>query len=145
LWNDAVQAVAVGAQALVVFAGGAFALYQYRQGQRQQHARWLVELSDRFYRDEAHRRVRGKLSDRDEPVAVDELFNDSEVTDYLNFFELIAHLVLDKQLRWKDVEVMFDWWLNDIRLYPNLKESLGKRPEGYGFEKLKELLRVHDG
>jgi hypothetical protein len=60
-------------------------------------------------------------------------------TDYLNFFELIAFLIVKKQMDSKDVKQIFDYYIerfNEIKQSAAVMEYLGK----YGFENLRNLL-----
>ena len=60
-------------------------------------------------------------------------------TDYLNFFELVAYLASERQIKSKDVLVLFDYYLDCLSKHDLVMDEVEKKQES--FEQLKELLK----
>lgn len=65
---------------------------------------------------------------------------DSEFTDYLNFFEPVAVLTESKRLNRKDVEDSFGYYLNCLENLERVREYINNEEKGY--EQLKDFLRT---
>jgi hypothetical protein len=134
-------AAVIGAVAGLILALSALpALYQYRINYRAQRARWISDLSRRFYEGDGFKEIRRLVepSEKSEFLAAIDEDPDLEQkwTDYLNFFELIAYLEDIGELNDRDVDAMFRYWLDALSKYHdylqlyhygNLVELLKKR------------------
>ena len=129
---------------LAVVAGG-FALYTFWRNQKVRRAEWLASLYERFYLNEGFKRTRALLDyASDERTQLLEcLVTDPEnasalepLVDYLNFFEFVASLWKLGQLKTKEVEMMFEYYIRDLAKKPEVMGFIGKE----GFEKLQELI-----
>lgn len=57
-------------------------------------------------------------------------------TDYLNFFEYVAFLKKSKQLRNRDVEALFDYYLKCLKRHDRVRTYI----DNNGYEHLSHLL-----
>ncbi|MBX2924267.1 MAG: hypothetical protein KF746_18850 [Chitinophagaceae bacterium] len=129
--------------AKVVAATGVFiAALNYRQQTRTKRAEWLKALFEKFYEKEEFKEVRrwiesGEINNK---INLDATVSEEEekVADYLNFFEFIATLEVDKQLKLADVKNLFEYYLNKIK--HSEKCMTWVHNYDYGFEKLRNLL-----
>ena len=128
----------VGAVAAVVLALSVVAAFmQYTRGLKVQRAQWLVDLFGRFYERGAYQEVRGLIEGSEKgqllSAANDDPDLEQKLTDYLNFFELVAYLEGIGELKRQDVDAMFKYWIDNLgTLQPYLKK--------YDYENLVQLL-----
>jgi len=125
--------------AFMTAAGAGWALWQYLRNSARDRARWLFDLFQRFYERPALRSTWELVDwgstdfitegrDRERLLALDE---------FLNFFELVAHLRRRRLLRKDEVKSMFDYPLKRIAGNAELVVYL----RAYGYEQLDDLLR----
>lgn len=135
------QVVALTAAAITVFTF-------WRNGTLRR-AEWLSELHGKFYEENTYKRVRLILDYRPEPdytrlrVSVSPKGGDNELAegfvDYLNFFEFIATLLKLRQLSFREIDMMFDYYIDNLRGHQD--DFVMEFVREHGFENLKELIR----
>jgi hypothetical protein len=94
---------------LMAAAGVLLAVRIYRRKSALERATWLSHLYSKFYEAPDLKRIRKVLDDNpSDAPEVEELVRteDSDLTDYLNFFEFMAYLEGSRQLSEKDVEAL---------------------------------------
>lgn len=137
---------------LAAVLGGSLALKDYRARAVAEKSKWLLQLYEKMFEEGQFKEVRRKLDydDTDEIKALIkadlegiEFTSDQQVkfdnfTDYLNFFELIAHLRDIGQLTSEDMSATFDYYLKLLirKKNPEIRQYLRKE----GFENLDRLL-----
>jgi hypothetical protein len=145
-----------GCATLIVSGTAIFAgiqgLQEYRAKLAADKAKWLFQLYEKLFENGQYKSVRRKL-DYDDTSELKALIDKDknnqefepaervtfdEFTDYLNFFEMIAHLKEAHQLTSADVRATFDYYLRLFtrRRNPEIREYLKKE----GFESLDKLL-----
>ncbi len=128
----------VGAYAAATFAA-LLSWWQYRKNSARERARWLIDLFHRFYEEPIFKEMRIAV-DWGETAFV-RAENDKsllgKLDDYLNFFELVAHLQDRKGLKPEEVKAMFDYPLRAIAQDKDVLPYLRK----YGYEQLDALLK----
>ena len=141
---------------LAAVLGGSLALRDYRARSVAEKAKWLLQLYEKMFEEGQFKEVRRKLDydDSDEIKALIkadldgiEFTSDQQVkfdnfTDYLNFFELIAHLRDIGQLTSEDISATFDYYLRLLtrQKNPEIRQYLSKE----GFENLDRLLTEYE-
>lgn len=140
---------------LAALYAGVQAVREYRARARLERGRWMTELFHKFYEGKGgYRLIRQKIDYDDlqdvfalirKDVSGDtfsqeekDLFD--QFTDYLNFFEYVAYLVGEEQLKASsDVGTMFQYYLTRMA---RIKESnrLSEYIKDNGFERLQKLL-----
>lgn len=127
--------------ALAASAGALGALRIYRQKAALDRAKWLSSLYSRFYEAPDLKRIR-KTLDENLPNApqIVELVQaeDADLTDYLNFFELMAYLESCGQLRLRDIAALFDYYLRLLSKHKDVRKYVQEDRNGYGY--LKKLM-----
>lgn len=130
---------------LLAAVAAGLALYAFWTNLKVRRAEWLASLYERFYLNEDFKRTRALLDyDSDERTKLLEcLRTDPEnakalepLVDYLNFFEFVASLWKLGQLKTKEVEMMFEYYIRDVAKKPEVMDFIRKE----GFEKLQELI-----
>ncbi len=131
---------------LLAAGAGGFALYTFWRNQKVRRAEWLASLYERFYLNPEFRKTRALL-DYDSAERTDllrSLETDPEnwsalepLVDYLNFFEFVASLWKLRQLKIKEVEMMFEYYIRNLAEKPEIVRFI----EREGFERLRELIR----
>lgn len=115
----------------------------YRKNSVVERAKWLERLYQKFFEDEQLKDVRNTIDcDAGDEVAnakIREFVTNqsAEFTDYLNFFEFVAILEKNKQLKQDEVEDLFGYYLRCLYDNPEIKAYVND--PGKGFEKLSEL------
>ncbi|HEY8184724.1 MAG TPA: hypothetical protein VIF64_01575 [Pyrinomonadaceae bacterium] len=141
-WKDFLETIYYGAAtvaALGTLIAGVFALRVYRSNSRLERARWASELYKSFYQEGKLKDIRDKLdcaagSDNVNKLVIEE---DSEFTDYLNFFEYIAFLKNSKQLHESEVQDLFGYYLSCLRRHASVQAYILNSENGYeGLAKL---------
>lgn len=153
--------VAISATAIVAAAQG---LHEFRGKMSQERlaadrdkAMWLFQLYEKLFEQDQYKDIRRQIDNEDTAeikrlIAKDrkkEAFERFEAiyfdkfTDYLNFFEMVAHLKEAGQLTEPDVRATFDYYLNLLtkQRNPEIREYLKKE----GFESLDKLLLGYEG
>lgn len=148
---------AIGTVVGLITAGLAYRTY-YRQA-RLERLKWLQQLYDSFYNSERYKPVR-QIIDFDDMAEVLSLLQKSDYecrqlpekqrnlldqfTDYLNFFEWIAFLEWKRQLNFKDIDVMFNYYLKRVVEIDNKHENqISKYMSSSGYEQFRRLLVKH--
>ena len=114
-------------------------LLQYRKNSKQARIRWLLELHQRFYSEPPLAEIRilieeGKTDFVREEQNLSLLAN---LDSYLNFFEFVGYLHLQKELDITEIKAMFDYPLQSIAKNGDVLNYVWK----YGYEWLRELLK----
>jgi len=109
------------------------ALYVYRKNSRLERARWASELYKDFYSQGNLKETRDKLDCPANSDVVNQLVIDqeSEFTDYLNFFEYIVFLKNSKQLQDSEVEILFGYYLDCLKRHAVLRDYILDPKNGY--------------
>jgi hypothetical protein len=125
---------------LVGIVSAILALRTYTTNSKRERAKLAVQLFEKFYEGERYKKVREALDCLTDEPGVKELVKrePSEFTDYLNFFEFVAHLAAEKQLSRSDVLTLFDYYLRCMKRHRCVMNYLNEREKG--FEQLNELL-----
>jgi len=126
---------------LMATVGAVVAVLTYYRNSMVERARWLSSLYSKFYEAPDLKRIR-KALDENAPnsPAVQDLVReeDSDFTDYLNFFEFMAYLEARGQLKKRDVAALFDYYLRVLSRHKDVREYVRNDRNGYGY--LKKLL-----
>jgi hypothetical protein len=116
-------------------------IYVYSRNSRLERAKWLERLYQRFYENTSLKEMREIIdcTDDDGLARVRELVErqPAEFTDYLNFFEFVAILESNGQLRLDEVKDLFSYYLKCLHSNTDVREYIGD-PDN-GFEKLDSL------
>ena len=117
-----------------------FAARTYWRSQRLEESKFLVQLFENFYESESYKTVREILDCASETAALQGLVTEEfpHFTDYLNFFEMVAILIRQQQLRPGNVISLFDYYLRCLRRNPAVYAYI--KNESNGFEELSKLL-----
>jgi hypothetical protein len=119
------------------------ALLNYRNQVRIKRAELAKSLYEKFFENNIYKEVRvwldyghlhARLTAEDEQQRE---INEEKFTDFLNFFEFISVLYTSRQLTFKLVYEVFDYYLKKIKTDADCKDWI----ERYSFEKLKILLK----
>ena len=131
---------------ILAFIAGAWSVIQatrsYRINTRLEEARWTVRMYEKFYEQPDLKKTREALDCEANAESVRTLVQDesSQLTDYLNFFELLAILHNSKQMRVSAIEAMFGYYLDCIQRQASLSSYIRNSSES-GFEQLDGYLR----
>jgi hypothetical protein len=123
---------------LMAAAGVLLAVRIYRRKSALERATWLSHLYSEFYEAPDLKRIRKVPDDNpSDAPEVEELVRteDSDLTDYLNFFEFMAYLEGSRQLSEKDVEALFDYYLRLLSKHKNVRRYVLDDRNGYGYLK----------
>jgi hypothetical protein len=134
---------------LKVFAviGGALALLTFRRNANVRRAEWLSSLHAKFFEASSYKRIRRVLDSSDSDpelgqlratLAADESSELAEAfVDYLNFFEFVASLRKLRQLKTKEISMLFDYYLRLLCKHGFVRDYVQQN----GFEELEKLLK----
>jgi len=121
------------------------AFLTYRSNARVNHGRWLLSLYEKFY-EEAHYKPVRALLDYGGPSELDRIRRalenhdnvelEEQVVDYLNFFEFIAQLRELKELTEKEIDGLFQYYVELLLKH----DFLAKYIREQGFERLRDDL-----
>jgi hypothetical protein len=154
VWGSYLTGAGTIGLALAAFVAGLKAVKEYEDRTKAEQTRWVGDLFERFFQGKLYRRVRQKVDydDLDNVIILLERNKEpnpefsqeerdllDEFTDYLNFFEFIAFLIVKNQMASEDVRQIFDYYLrrlNQIKQQAPVMEYLEKD----GFENLHKLL-----
>ncbi len=127
LWTSAASYIA----AIALAAG---ALFQYRKSKKLERAKWMLQLYEKFYEDQRFKRMRDILdcapagnSQVQEVVQTEE----SEFTDYLNFFEFVSYLTSSGQLDDNDVEALFAYYMDCLYNHEPVRSYIFDASKGF--------------
>lgn len=114
----------------------------YHANSLLESARWTVRMYEKFYEQPELKKTREALDCEANADSISELVADesSRLTDYLNFFELLAILHRSKQMSGSSLEAMFGYYLDCIQRQPSLMSYIRNSAES-GFEQLAAYLR----
>ena len=117
-----------------------WAAYVYWNNARRERARWAENLYSRFFEKEDLKEIRDIFDcDAGNPDVAELVTKESpQFTDYLNFFELVAYLKESKQLKARDVDALFEYYLCCLKKHQPVMDYIGK--DSSGFEHLRRLL-----
>lgn len=137
-WKTVVE---MAYQILAILAALA-ALILYCRNSRLERSRWVTTLFEKFYENSRYKNMRSQLDTAAESSQVAEIVlkDDSEFTDYLNFFEYVASLKELKQLREREVEILFGYFLDCLQRHERVSAYINDPKNGY--EKLRALLET---
>ncbi len=138
------EAIRLWAPTCAYFIGMVAALlswYQYAKNSRRERSRWLFDLYQRFYGDPSLKKMASLIDWGETSFLRDESERQlwTELDEYLNFFEFIAFLKRNGQLKLGEIRSMFDYPLEKISDDPKVLAYL-RLPE-HGYEGLNELLK----
>lgn len=136
LWKE----IAQPAYYTVAICAAIGAVLTYRNNSRRERAKWVAQLYEKFYESNRYKTMRDKLdcpTDSDD-VKTSVKNEDSEFTDYLNFFELVAFLIQTKQIHKSDVLKVFQYYLACLKRHPSVVQYVNNKANG--FEQLRDLL-----
>ena len=127
---------------ILAVSGVVVAALSYRNQTKFKKGEWLKSLYEKFYENNSYKEVRRWLENKEvdqkinseDNIATDD---DEKFTDFLNFFEFIANLEEENQIKLRDVKNLFDYYLKLLKLSPVSMEWIQK----YGFEQLDLLLK----
>lgn len=133
------------AQAVFYVVGTASAVgacITYLANSRLERARWTVRMYEKFYEQADLKKTREALDCETNAASVKDLVEDesSRLTDYLNFFELLAVLHKSKQVSSSEIEDMFGYYLDCMQRQTALMSYLRNSSES-GFEQLSDYLQ----
>ncbi|MEQ8178074.1 MAG: hypothetical protein RIC52_03355 [Amphiplicatus sp.] len=133
-------------EAFGLIAAALVAAFTYRANVRQRKTEWLYKLFEKFYENEGYKPVR-RLLDYEPPDELAALRRDIDanvgsetveaLVDYLNFFELIAIQVKDKQISEREVVDIFDYYIRRLAGHDFIMKYIDEQ----GFENLGRLVR----
>jgi hypothetical protein len=125
-WAPTVAAVATTIVAIS-------ALGVYRRNSRLERARWASELYKDFYAQDKLKTIRDRMDCAANSDDVNQLVIDqnSEFTDYLNFFEYIVFLKNSRQLQDAEVEHLFGYYLSCLRRHAAVRDYILDPKNGY--------------
>jgi len=135
---------------IAILVGGGWAVRTYHQGYLLQRAQWAYKFYSAYYdaTDKAYlRKIREALDCyKTDVTAKQEVTNlvrnqDTALTDYLNFFEMLAYLCATRQLEKEDVYALFDYYLKCLYRHTDVEAYIFSEANGY--EYLKSLLSEH--
>lgn len=135
-WKETLEIVSMVAGTLsavgaVVAAG--FAAYVYYRNSAFERAKWASSLYERFYEETNLKQLRDKLDCSKDSDLVNGIVNneESDFTDYLNFFEFIAFLKSSKQLKDSEIEALFGYYLDCLNRHDRVKQYISNPENGY--------------
>lgn len=128
-WNAVLQLASyvVGIVAVVYVAR------TYRDNSLREHAKWAVQLYEKFYEEQNYKGIRERL---DSTANIDivqaiVLEQDPDFTDYLNFFEMVTGLAKTKQLSRDDVLRLFQYYLQCLKRHDAVMSYINDPDNGY--------------
>lgn len=134
-FKDTLQIVAYF---VAIFTAG-FSLWQYRRNSARERTRWLFELYQRFYEQPMLRTMRIRIDEHNTEFAAEvkdsELLGDLD--NFLNFFEFVAFLRKQGEIKSVEVNAMFAYPLSTLATDKNVLAYIRR----YGYEELNALLK----
>jgi hypothetical protein len=127
------------------FVGGVITIYIYHSNSKLRRAEWIYSFYKKLYYKSNYREIRRLLDyggEDDLKRLRDALQNHSDVSleerlvDYLNFFQFIAILQKSGQLPIDEIQMMFGYYIGNIRKYKFILKYL----KGQEFGVLLELI-----
>ena len=142
-WKDRIQTiyyVAGSIASLGTLVAAFIALWVYKRNSRLERARWASTLYEKFYEKNELKLMRDALDCTRDSEEINQTVTreDSNFTDYLNFFEYIAFLRDSRQLKDSEIETLFGYYLDCLRRQESVKRYILDPKNGY--EGLRKLL-----
>ena len=128
--------------ACLAAVSAAFAALTYRRNANTKRAEFLLQLHKAFFVDPTYKPIRDLLDNPNESDAeklrkhIQE--ETAELTDFLNFFELIAYFESCKTLRRHDVDALLSYYLHLIKTNGPLSSYISK--DQTSFEYLNKVI-----
>jgi len=121
----------------------AFAALTYRRNANTKRAEFLLQLHKAFFVDPTYKSIRDLL-DKPSESDTEKLHRHiqeetAELTDFLNFFELIAYFESCHTLRSDDVDALLGYYLDLIKTNGPLSTYIGK--DQTSFEYLNKVVK----
>ena len=117
-----------------------WAIYVYFTNSRLRRAEWLASLYEKFYERPDLKEIREILDcEENDSADITKLVREeqSNFSDYLNFFEFVAVLQNSRQLRKAEIEDLFGYYLGCLENCPAVRNYIARK----GYEQLDKLLR----
>ncbi len=110
----------------------------YLRNSKLERAKWSLSLYEKFYEQSNLKEIRDILDNEPDHERVVSLVleGSANFTDYLNFFEFMAFLERDKQLKRAEVKALFDYYLKCLNRHPRVLNFVREN----GYEDLQKLL-----
>jgi hypothetical protein len=111
---------------------GILAYRVYRANSRIEHAKWLVNLYEKFFERDLYKGMRDLLDceegDGEAAGKISKVVSEepAEFTDYLNFFEMVAALADTRQISVEEILILFKYYLKCIKDREQVMEYLAK-------------------
>ncbi|TAF46587.1 MAG: hypothetical protein EAZ51_01215 [Sphingobacteriales bacterium] len=130
---------------LITIAGIVIAVFTYLKNTKLSQAKWLSELFEKFYEKETYKEVRLLIDYKTAQYQnlINSIKADTEpelqekLVDYLNFFEFISTLNVEKQLSLRQINLVFGYYINAISQSEEIMDFIKKS----GFQNLPDLIR----
>lgn len=137
-WKTVAEIVYYGSAILAALG----ALFIYRRNSRLERVKWLSALYDKFFESDRYKETRDILDTPANSDRVNELVikEEAKFTDYLNFFEFVAILTVNKQLREREVNDLFNYYLECLKRHDRVRGYISSEENGY--ERLRKLLEI---
>jgi hypothetical protein len=155
-WGAYLAGCGALALALTAITAGFLAISDYRSRVLAEKSKWFLQLYEKLFENPQYKHVRRKLDYGDVEEIKMLIHHDAqnlefsqaqqtvfdEFTDYLNFFEFIAHLKEIGQVTSEDIKATFDYYLKLLTKArnPEIRRYLKKE----GFENLDKLLLEYE-
>ncbi len=127
--------------------GGALAVLTFWRAASVRRAEWLSNLHAKFFETASYKQIRRALDSSEASTELSQLRADiasdetSELVegfvDYLNFFEFVASLRKLRQLKTKEIIMLFDYYLRLLGKHDFVRSYIRE----HGFEELEALLK----
>jgi hypothetical protein len=129
---------------LIAAASAAFAALTYRRNANTKRAEFLLQLHQAFFVDDTYKPFRTLLDDQSDAAIAErrnEVAQESPaLTDFLNFFEMIAYLEQCKTLQAKDFEALLGYYLHLLKADPIVSGYVADKHNS--FEHLSRRLKL---
>jgi hypothetical protein len=118
---------------IVGIGAAATAALTYRSNSKRERAKWAVQLYEKFYENETYKNMRQALELDADLAAVQKLVvnEDTEFTDYLNFFEMVVGLAEDGQLPKDKVLRLFRYYLRCLKYHEEVTRYVSDPTKDY--------------
>jgi hypothetical protein len=126
--------------------GGALAILTFWRTAKVRRAEWLSSLHTKFFEGSGYKEIRRILDGNDTDPDFSQLRSSiaarqstslvDAFDDYLNFFEFVATLRKLRQLKPREISMMFDYYLRLLCKHDFVRSYI----RTYGFEELEALI-----
>ena len=129
---------------LITIVGIIIAVITYLKNSKLSQAKWLSELFERFYEKETYKEVRLLIDYKTALYfeMMDSIKKDTKpelqekLVNYLNFFEFISTLNVEKQLSVKQINLVFGYYIHAFSKNDEIMDFIDKS----GFQNLTKLI-----